>query len=314
MAKPLIEKIQSPEYTGEDRCLACTVVNLVIALAISLVASRRSKRVSAAVFTAATVLIYLRGYIIPGTPTLTKQYLPAAVLEWFGKDPKPPSQTGLGAVNSYETGNRSGTSKAATNSQANETADGIPEKNSEDATDIDTIDEINPETLLLENNILVPCEQQDDLCLDEDFRQRWQAMIAEVNDNELSASDAVNIFGLEDVAEYNIKTFDDGQVLEADGRRVGQWPSETALVADIAAARIATNDISNWERLSPNAKGQSLNALRLFLETCPTGNGDVELDTETVESCCQSYDVVAARCAETGDRLFEHPVDDIPSA
>jgi hypothetical protein len=30
--------------------------------------------------------IWLRGYLVPGTPTLTKRYLPARVLSWFGKD------------------------------------------------------------------------------------------------------------------------------------------------------------------------------------------------------------------------------------
>ncbi|AQL43452.1 hypothetical protein BV210_12460 [Halorientalis sp. IM1011] len=31
--------------------------------------------------------IYLRGYLVPGTPALTKRFLPASVLNWFGKTP-----------------------------------------------------------------------------------------------------------------------------------------------------------------------------------------------------------------------------------
>ncbi|MFC6823754.1 hypothetical protein [Halopelagius fulvigenes] len=30
--------------------------------------------------------IYLRGYLVPGTPTLTKRYFPERVLRWFDKD------------------------------------------------------------------------------------------------------------------------------------------------------------------------------------------------------------------------------------
>ena len=44
----------------------------------------------------------------------------------------------------------------------------------------------------------------------------------------------------------------------------------------------------------------------MFLETCPTAEGGVELTEETVESCCSSSTVVAVVCEETGERLFEH--------
>lgn len=38
-------------------------------------------------FTACAVVIYLRGYLVPGTPTLTERYFPERVLRLFGKDP-----------------------------------------------------------------------------------------------------------------------------------------------------------------------------------------------------------------------------------
>jgi hypothetical protein len=44
-------------------------------------------RPAAVVVAVVSVLsIYYRGYLVPGTPTLTKRYLPAVVLSWFGKD------------------------------------------------------------------------------------------------------------------------------------------------------------------------------------------------------------------------------------
>ena len=46
----------------------------------------------------------------------------------------------------------------------------------------------------------------------------------------------------------------------------------------------------------------------MFLETCPTAEGGVEMTEETVTSCCSSETVVAVVCEETGDRLFEQPV------
>jgi hypothetical protein len=41
---------------------------------------------AAAVGVGALVVIYLRGYLVPGTPALTKRYLPERVLAWFGTD------------------------------------------------------------------------------------------------------------------------------------------------------------------------------------------------------------------------------------
>lgn len=80
--------VRQPEYTGENRCLPCTVVNVVIALLLAgtlgIVAAVPIGAVALAVFLAA---IYLRGYLVPGTPELTERCLPVSVLRLFGKEP-----------------------------------------------------------------------------------------------------------------------------------------------------------------------------------------------------------------------------------
>ncbi len=91
-----LARFKNPEYTGANRCLPCTVVNTLIAAvlavavgvglgaavgpALGAVAGLVSFGVSAAA-------IYLRGYLVPGTPTLTKRYFPAWLLALFGKGP-----------------------------------------------------------------------------------------------------------------------------------------------------------------------------------------------------------------------------------
>ncbi|MCT9096237.1 hypothetical protein [Haloarchaeobius sp. HME9146] len=44
-----------------------------------------STELGGTVFVASLLVIYLRGYLVPGTPTLTKLYLPTAVLRLFDK-------------------------------------------------------------------------------------------------------------------------------------------------------------------------------------------------------------------------------------
>lgn len=87
--KRMDNRIRLPEYTGEQRCYPCTVVNLVIAAAVSLLIGLVSVPAAVGSFIVFVATIYLRGYLVPGTPTLTKRYLPDSVLRSFDKDPVP---------------------------------------------------------------------------------------------------------------------------------------------------------------------------------------------------------------------------------
>ena len=73
---------------------------------------------------------------------------------------------------------------------------------------------------------------------------------------------------------------------------------------DVAAGRVLDGWLPDWDRLSSEQRAAVLSGLRLFLPECPDG-GAVELRTQTVSSCCAEYDVVAAVCASSGERLFE---------
>lgn len=84
-----LQTIRQPEYTGENRCLPCTIVNLAIAGIASLLLAVASTVLGAGVFVGSLLIIYLRGYLVPGTPSLTKRYFPDRVLRWFTKEPAP---------------------------------------------------------------------------------------------------------------------------------------------------------------------------------------------------------------------------------
>jgi len=83
----VIDRVRQPAYTGENRCIPCTAVNLVIAGALAAVLAVVAIPLGAAVLVVSLLAIYLRGYLVPGTPALTKRYLPDRVLRRFGKDP-----------------------------------------------------------------------------------------------------------------------------------------------------------------------------------------------------------------------------------
>ncbi|SEO97240.1 hypothetical protein SAMN04487948_10981 [Halogranum amylolyticum] len=82
-----LDRYRQPEYTGENRCTPCTVVNLAIAVVLSVAVGVSFTPLGVVVAGVSLLAIYLRGYLVPGTPTLTKRYLPEQVLQWFDKRP-----------------------------------------------------------------------------------------------------------------------------------------------------------------------------------------------------------------------------------
>lgn len=86
-----VSQFKDPRYTGENRCIACTITNVSISLVIT-VALTVIQPIFAAMFLVVSLLaIYFRGYLIPGTPSLTKRYFPPWLLSIFGKETESPS-------------------------------------------------------------------------------------------------------------------------------------------------------------------------------------------------------------------------------
>ncbi|AHF98921.1 hypothetical protein HALLA_08640 [Halostagnicola larsenii XH-48] len=328
----VVETLHQPEYTGDNRCEPCTILNLVIAALLSSLIARKSKLGGVLALGCSIGLIYLRGYLIPGTPTLTKRYLPPAILRWFGKDPEPVVASGLASSDASTTIEESAseteadeltestsaagssTDTGATPTQTDAETNGHGSESDEESAD-DAAGgpeaSMDLETYFLDEDILEPCADSTDLCLTEAFETAWFAEIEPIAEDEIDPADAAEAFGFEeDPDEFELLTRDDVHTLRANSSRTGQWPSRPALVADIAASRAFESWVDDWDAFGPAQKGQLLNSLRMFLETCPTTGGDIQMGEEVVESCCSSHKVFAVTCEDTDERLFEHRISD----
>ncbi|ADB62613.1 hypothetical protein Htur_3751 [Haloterrigena turkmenica DSM 5511] len=313
MELEIVDDLRQPAYTGENRCEPCTILNLAIAAAVGSLIARKSRLGGALAVGVSIALIYLRGYLVPGTPTLTKRYLPPEVLRWFGKEPEPELASGLGAD---AAGNASGaeTTDATDDEQLSETAD----VSAESSAEAGTTDSVDPdddqpvadlETYFLEHEVLEPCAEEDDLCLTDAFESAWLEAIEAGEESSLEVADVVDAFGFDaDADAFELDARDDVHVLRSERGMAGRWPSRAALLADVGASRALAEWTDDWEAHDPELKGQILNGLRMFLETCPTG-GEISMSEETVESCCTSHEVFAVTCDETGERLFEQRLD-----
>lgn len=266
------DRLQQPEYTGENRCLPCTVTNLVIGTVVSLLVGYVTFAADAGIavanglaggtFLMSVALIYFRGYLVPGTPTFTKRYFPEWLLDLFGK------------------------------------VDDHADKHEPIDTDVDV------EAVLLEAHVIEP-KPNGDLGLTAEFEAELFDQIAAEQQNDTDREALASIVGIDpDTLEFD--NYGNGAFVAFSGRdRVGNWESRAAFIADTAAGRLLPDRYEDWEQTSAAARGAILAGLRLFLERCPTCDGPVRFGQEVVESCCRTHDVVAVTCEECDARLFE---------
>lgn len=274
----MLTRLRQPEYTGENRCLPCTIANSIITVALAIVvgaavatvAARAAALVAAgAVLVVSLAAIWLRGYLVPKTPTLTKRYMPPWMLAWFGKAPASPVDQ-LDSLSSTEP------------------ADGQ-----------------QLEATLREAHVLEPCDRQDDLCLTDAFLADWRraldAVPAEPAPDRLTA-----LLDLE-ATEGTIDRMGEAVVLRDGAQTVTAWPSPAAVRADLASGAVLREWLQ-WEPLSPRRRVELLHTVRLFLGECPDGS-PASIKSETVESCCASREVAVVVCQDSGARLFEQPLE-----
>ena len=272
----VIDRLRLPEYTGENRCTPCTLVNVTIAVVLGAAVGVVSLPVGAGVFVLSLVAIYLRGYLVPGTPQLTKRYFPDWVLRYF------------------ETHEGAGTYASATTRTSD--AEGTVES--------DVGDDVEPEAVLAAAGVIEPCESVDDLCLEDSFRGAWHEEMERVEGTDAKERALGDILDV-DESELEFEEHDAAFLARLDGRRIGQWESNAALVADLAAAHVLRERYPDWDALTVQSQSRVLNGLRIFLDECPECGGTVVPDQETVESCCRSIDVVAATCDDCDVRILE---------
>jgi hypothetical protein len=264
----LVDRLRQPEYVGENRCIPCTMVNLLIALVLAGATALVAPPLGAGVLVAALAAIYLRGYLVPYTPTLTRRYFPDRVLRWFDKEP---------TVRDVE--------------------------RPEDVEDIDV------ETLLYEAGVVTECEDVDDLCLEPAFQRAWRDEIEALRAKDSLRGDLLDLLGLD--GEHDLEEYGDGaRVVRVDGQHVGQWESDAALVADLAADEVLAGWDDDWADLHVVNRSEVLGSLRLFLERCPNCDAPVSIDQDRARSCCRAIDVAVMTCEDCGARIFEFRLDE----
>jgi hypothetical protein len=281
MFPKLTDEIRQPEYVGKNRCLPCTVINLGIAAVAAILTAillaafdiSTAGRIAAGglVLSGSVATVYLRGYLMPGTPTLTKRYLPLWALRLFGK---------------------------ATDPERNETGDIDVEEVLFDAGALEECPDRNDLCLTqsfesawrARTERFAANEPEIDLVV-----ERF------VDDEDLDES--------VDWRDITVEERGEAYVALLDERRIAQWESKAAYLSDAAAAATLQDRYLGWRSLGFRNRTEVTGVLRLWLDRCPSCGGRVALGRETVTSCCRERQVLASTCESCGSRLFEADVE-----
>ncbi|WP_135304171.1 hypothetical protein [Haloarcula amylovorans] len=262
-----LARIRNPEHTGENRCLPCTAVNLVIAVALSGLAALVAVELAAAVAVVSVAAIALRGYLVPGTPRLTKQYLPERVLRAFGKDTtstEPDDFDTLEKVRNHR----------------------------ENAVDADAF--------LAEEGI-VTGEGEDRELTDEFVAAAGDQLDARSERTDLR-DPLAHAFEVEP-DDVTVERGDHPSVTV--GHRIREWPSQSALSVDVAAHEALTEWTDRWSDVPLEQRVNMLETIRSQWPVCPACGGRVEGTSDVQTSCCGVHEVLAVACVDCGERLAE---------
>jgi hypothetical protein len=295
--------VRQPEYTGENRCLPCTVVNvLVAAVAAALLSVVLTPLVGLVGFAVGVGLVYLRGYLVPGTPRLTETYFPPWLLQLFGKEPIEAVDTGIG-----NTGAAAATSRGRDRTDATSATPGAaaPSGSGGEAGTTTGVETHTRSEAVDDPLVGAGVVTADGAELASGFRAAWLDRTADVDAAGVDPADVAAAFGASEAREAGAESF----VL--DGSKSVRWGSHAALVADVAAAALLAERLPEWETYDRDRRQSVLLGLRLGLDRCPVCDGEVSRTQERVDPCCQKPHLVAdAVCASCGAALADAAVVD----
>ena len=284
----LLGRLRQPEYTGDNRCLPCTVVNLVVAAALAGAVALLSLPAAAVVFGLSVLAIALRGYLVPGTPELTKRYLPERVLRLFGKHP---------------------TAGTTLEPEADADTAGSVDVDPDELEVFQQIERrreegVDPSEFLQDVGAIELCADGEEFCLTDAFAER---VTAHAEPRTVSEDDEAiaTIFGVEpDEVTPLSRAYPAVEV----GIQVRKWPSTAALTTDLATDRALAETTDRWREVPPGQRREVLESLRGFHERCPLCGGPVALGEEVLESCCGTHQVKTVACEDCKQRLreFDH--------
>lgn len=258
-------------YTGEQRCFACTIVNLVlVALAVGGVAIF-SRLAAIGVGIVGTMLIWIRGYVVPYTPRFAPTLVEHLPVEFHDEERRSSS-----LVNAPE-------QQSAADSDEDSPLAGDSFDTGASASDDRNVSHDGTDDVLTTlSDADIVSQHGDTFVVDDTFRETWWAAIRDVRNGDLeaaisAATPAANVELVEETENTWYVLTDGDHSVESE-----TWLSPAVAIAEVAAVR--TLEV---EEIPPSIAPQAASLLRPLLDQCPVCDGDIV--ATTADHCCGGY-------------------------
>lgn len=249
-----------PEHTGENRCWPCTVVNVALVAVAAAAVSIASVPAAAAVAVAGLALVWLRGYVVPGTPRFAPRLAASipggdALFHGTGGDRTPDAESG-----------------------------------SLDPADVDgerLLDRLLAEGVLeIDGDTVAPTAE---------FHERWRAEMNRLRTRETESLAETARDVSPATASRAIRNDGDEWIALSSGEAntVDEtWLRRPVAIAEIAGYRAAEPFLSD-----DSIRLAAARTNRMFLDACPDCGGDLKRGTDM--PCCGGYAGPGEEPAET---------------
>ncbi|WP_066413244.1 hypothetical protein [Halorubrum aethiopicum] len=276
MRLPTATDLRRPAHTGENRCWPCTTVNVaVVAIAAAAVTAVGSPALGGAVALAGLALVWLRGYVVPGTP----RFAPRLVA------PIPGSEAvfhGVGAGGGAET---------AGGPDATDGAGAPPDGGTgslrrtavDPAVLLDRL--VSADVLAVDGDTVAPTAAYD---------ERWGAEIDRLRDRDTEALAEIAREISPATASRVVRADREWIALAAEDATVMEetWVDRPTAIAEIAGYRAAEPFLDD-----DSVRLAAARTNRMFLDRCP--DCETELEQGVDMPCCGGYSGPGEEPAET---------------
>jgi hypothetical protein len=283
MTDDSLERLRRPEHTGENRCWPCTVVNVVLVGLGTLLLARRRRTLALGAAAVGGAAVWLRGYVVPGTPRFAPRLVAALPLPYdpfdHGEYAPDPSASGVAETEVGVDGTTGSADVSGPDAGEESTAaDGTTAPAEPGSLGEEVLGEELVERLLAADVLESDGEA---LVVEAAFDEAWRAAMADLAEMD-TGSLAEATFEAAHAATVDTFENEDGEwVVLGDGS--GQFDGETWLTRPVAVAEAgAVRALADWvdEATARAAAGP----LRMFLHECP--DCGTELVESTTAACC----------------------------
>ncbi len=166
---------------------------------------------------------------------------------------------------------------------------------------------VDPEQYLFEADAIQPSNDETELELTDNFASELEQYIDDVVEDGVEEADLAQLFGvdLEDV-EVQDRPYPSYKIIHT----VRNWPTDEAIVFDVAVDRILRSRRDDWEAVPPRQRYRIAQSLRTFQDECLFCGGTIIYGDEPVESCCTKKRVLTLHCDDCDRRFMEFATED----